>query len=79
MKVEHQTQQCQFVLEVQGHVAKLEYQISGQHINFTHTFVPQALRGQGIAEQLVKAGLSWANQQRLDIQASCSYVQRFLS
>lgn len=45
---------------------------------FTHTFVPEALRGRGAAAVLVRAGLDWAAEQGLRVQASCSYVARYL-
>lgn len=76
--VEHQQGNQRFILSKDGHECVLDYQLSGQNVNFTHTYVPFALRGQGLAEQLVQAGLKWANQQQLHIEASCSYVQRFL-
>ncbi len=47
-------------------------------IDFTYTFVPETLRGHGIAEKLVRTGLAWAREQGFEIEASCWYVQRFL-
>ncbi len=76
-------QQC-FVLDVQGQQARLDYQLSTDaagkpmQVNFTHTFVPEVARGQGLAEQLVRAGLSWARARQLQIVASCWYVAKFL-
>lgn len=62
--------------------AILEYRLEqgpqGGRIDFTRTYVPEALRGQGLAEKLVRAGLRWARQQNCPIQASCWYVARFL-
>lgn len=59
--------------------AVLDYRLlSGNSIDFCHTHVPGHLRGQGIAEALVRAGLAWARGEGLRIQASCWYVQRFL-
>jgi uncharacterized protein len=45
---------------------------------FTHTYVPQALRGRGIAEKLMQAGLAWAETTGKAIDATCSYAQVFL-
>ncbi len=47
-------------------------------INFTYTFVPESLRGHGIAEKLVRTGIAWARGQGFEIEASCWYVRRFL-
>lgn len=56
----------------------LEYRLNGQHIDFNRTFVPDELRGKGLAERLVRHGLKWAKAQDFEIAASCWYVQKFL-
>lgn len=76
--VEHEPNNQRFIIRKDGHECVLDYQLEGQNVNFTHTYVPFALRGQGLAEKLVQAGLGWANEQKLHIKADCSYVQRFL-
>lgn len=76
--IEHQQQQNRFVLAKDGNECLLEYVRNDNDIDFTHTFVPFALRGQGLAEVIVKEGLAWAQEQGLNIKASCSYVQKFL-
>jgi len=77
--VDHQPGQFRFVLVVDNQQAYLEYDLMPRHgINFTYTFVPETLRGHGIAEKLVRTGLAWAREQGFEIEASCWYVQRFL-
>ncbi|MCH8536131.1 MAG: N-acetyltransferase [Alkalimonas sp.] len=76
--VEHQPELGRFRIVQQGEEALLEYQLLGDSVDFWRTYVPDALRGQGIAEQLVRHGLGWAQQQQLGVQASCWYVQKFL-
>lgn len=76
--IEHQPDQQRFVLRKDGHECVLEYSVSGSDIDFTRTYVPFALRGQGLAEELVKAGLAWADEQQYRKQASCWYVEKFL-
>lgn len=43
-------------------------------VDFHHTFTPVALRGRGLAAEVVAAGLDWAAAQELRVVASCSYV-----
>ena len=74
----HQTWRQRFVLAGDGEQAHLDYQLAGNTINFTHTFVPPELRGRGLAQKLVRHGLAWANAQHLTIYASCWYVKKFL-
>ena len=76
--IQHQTAQQRFVLQLDGAEAVLDYAVSGDNINFHHTFVPAEFRGKGLAEKLVRHGLAWAKQQQYQISASCWYVQKFL-
>lgn len=77
--IEHQAAAQRFVLTQDGASALLTYQLQGQQIDFNHTFVPPEFRGKGLAAELVKHGLAWANAQGYQISASCSYVQRFIT
>lgn len=76
--IEHQQDKQRFVIPFDGYQAVLEYQIHGKDIDFNRTFVPNELRGKGLAERLVRHGLKWAKNQDFTIQASCWYVQKFL-
>ncbi|QIR15983.1 GNAT family N-acetyltransferase [Shewanella aestuarii] len=73
--VQHQADLTRFSV---NNEAILEYHLTGHSVDFHHTFVPPSLRGQGIAEKLVRSGLAWAKAEQLTIKASCSYVQKFL-
>jgi predicted GNAT family acetyltransferase len=65
--------------EAQLDEALLEYTLMDNGaIDFRRTYVPFSLRGKGLAEELVQAGLAWAREQGYTITASCSYVQKFL-
>ena len=77
--VHHDTARGAFTVREDGTEAVLEYTRSdASTVAFVHTLVPPALRGRGIAERLVTAGLSWAREQRLSVTAQCSYVAGFL-
>ncbi|CAM5181680.1 GNAT family N-acetyltransferase [Alishewanella longhuensis] len=76
--IEHQPAQQRFVLNVNSATALLEYQLTGQSIDFYHTYVPPEFRGQGLAEQLVTHALTWAKSAGYQPSASCSYVKRFI-
>jgi predicted GNAT family acetyltransferase len=76
----HQPDQYRFVSQVDGDEAVLEYRLlPDDGIDFTRTYVPEALRGQGIAEKLVRTGVAWAREQGYEMQASCWYAKRFLN
>lgn len=83
--ISHLTTEHCFVVELEGRQARLDYQLNpdpaghtGGQINFHHTYVPPEMRGQGVAEKLVRAGLQWAKQEQFHISASCWYVAKFL-
>ena len=75
----HQPDQHRFVSQIDGQEAVLDYRLLPDNgIDFSRTFVPEALRGRGVAEKLVRTGLAWAREQGYEMQASCWYVARFL-
>ena len=79
ISVTHQPDQQRFVSVLEGQESVLEYRLLPDHgIDFTHTFVPESLRGQGIAEKLVRTGIGWAREQGFEMTASCWYVSRIL-
>ena len=63
-----------------GEVAVLEYRLLPTGgVDFFHTLVPEALRGDGIAAQLTTVAVAWAETEAMPIQASCSYVAAWLA
>ena len=56
------------------HIAELTWLARGGTRIATHTFVPPAARGRGIARQLVEALVADAREQGFRIDPRCSYV-----
>jgi len=59
-------------------VSVLDYTVSGGRVVFTHTGVPEAYRGQGLAARLVEAGLQWAQGEGLKVVPACSYARAYI-
>ncbi len=79
MNVTHQPERKCFAVVQEDEEAVLEYRLSQQGaVDFCRTFVPEGMRGQGVAADLVAKGVGWARAQGLSISASCSYVQKWL-
>ena len=57
LEVQNDEKARQVLRDVDGHEAKIEYAKSGDVYDLMHTFVPEELRGHGVAEQLVPAAL----------------------
>ncbi len=72
MSIEHEPNR--FVLHAEGSTAHLDYELAGQVMTITHTIVPEALGGRGIAAKLTKAAFDYARAAKLKIIPACSYV-----
>jgi len=62
----------------QGHHAVAIYSLEGKVITFIHTLVPEALQGQGIAKQLVLAGLASARERGLRVVPQCPVFNGYM-
>ncbi len=68
-----------FYKVVEGLESHLEYEThEPATVVFYHTYVPEELRGQGLAKELIKEGLDWAISENMDIIPACSAVRVFI-
>ena len=78
MSVEHNVQNNRFLIDTEKGTAELIYKINYGELDIRRTFVPPALRGQGIAAKLVQAACDYAKKHGLKPVASCSYAVLWL-
>lgn len=78
LTIVHRPDIGRFETHVDGLRCEADYVRDGRTVHMTHTGVPAALEGRGIAAQLVKAALSWARSEGLKVVPQCSYVQVYL-
>jgi hypothetical protein len=77
--VRHDPASGRFVLEVEGGgEARLSYRESGGVMDFYSTWTTPALRGRGLAAEVVRAGFDYAREHGLEVRPSCPYVDTFL-
>lgn len=78
--IKHEKEFQQFTATIEGDDdAELAYATPADDlIDFTHTFVPKAARGKGIADKLIEAGLTYARQNNLRVVATCTAVAKYL-
>jgi len=69
----------QFELHTKDGTAFLEYIREGEKLFLTHTETPEALRGQGIAADLVKQSLQRAKDNGLTVVPSCTFVAKYVN
>jgi predicted GNAT family acetyltransferase len=67
-----------YELEVDGQLAIAAYEPRGGALAFTHTLVPEALGGRGIASRLIKAALDDARAQGLKVVPICEFVAAYI-
>ena len=79
MTIHHDPANQEFTAGSPEEPAELAYSLPQEGvIDFTHTFVPEADRGQGTADELARAGLAYARQQRLKVRTSCEFMAAFV-
>jgi predicted GNAT family acetyltransferase len=68
-----------FEIERKGEVAYLEYSLSGNVLELTHTEVPERLRGMGLASSLAESALQLAREKNLKVDIICPSVQEYVA
>ena len=76
--VRHNIVAQRFEATVAGKLCRADYRRYGNELQMIHTEVPVEARGRGIAAELVRAALAYADEERLDVVPLCSYVRAFL-
>lgn len=80
LHIEHLPAQQRFRTVVDGLSCVADYQLDAaqRRVVFSHTSVPEALQGRGIAAVLVQAALDWAAAEQLQVVPACSYVAVYM-
>jgi predicted GNAT family acetyltransferase len=68
----------QFVMVIDGHRARMEYDRNSDRIFLTHLLVPPALEGQDVAQVLTEKVLNWIESKRMKLVPYCPYVKTYL-
>ncbi|UZE47101.1 GNAT family N-acetyltransferase [Rhodopseudomonas sp. P2A-2r] len=68
-----------FELAVEGSLAFANYRLAGDRVIIHHTETPPALRGRGIASELVKGALELIRADGHKVVAGCSFVVDYLA
>jgi uncharacterized protein len=79
IKIKHDQEDYRFFAEVDGEEAEMTYSFTeDEEMDLDYTYVPEGARGQGIADQLVKAGLEFARKNEYKVIASCPVVEAYV-
>ena len=64
--------------EREGHISVLDYTIDDETLTIWHVETPPAMRGRGIAGELVEKARALAEEQSLTVNPVCSYARAHL-
>jgi len=78
MEVRHDPTTREFSVEVEGYIGALNYDLRGDTMTITHTLVPEAIGGRGIAAELMRVALQTARAEGWKVVPMCSYAVAYL-
>ena len=79
LPISHDAAGRRFSTEVEGHRAELDYRLDGTVMHISHTGVPSAIGGRGIAAALMKAALAHAEAAGWTVVPACSYANAYMT
>jgi predicted GNAT family acetyltransferase len=78
VEVVHNPTQKRFEVQLGDQLAMVKYILGSTEIIFTHTEVPEAFEGHGIAGKLAKTAVEYAKTHGMRIRAMCPYIAEYI-
>ncbi|HKZ10814.1 MAG TPA: GNAT family N-acetyltransferase [Rhodanobacteraceae bacterium] len=78
MDIVHDTDAHQFRVALEGYRGELDYTLRDGVMIITHTEVPPAIGGRGIAAELTRTALATARGEGWKVLPACSYAAAFI-
>ncbi|MCM4166941.1 hypothetical protein KCTC52924_01797 [Arenibacter antarcticus] len=75
MIVTHEKDTHRFTMEINGEIAKVEYQLKEGKMYLTYSEVPYPLRGKGYGKILVEQTFEQLTKEGYTAKAVCSYIR----
>lgn len=76
--IQHDRSACRFHAEVDGVTCVLDYRLTAGVMTITHTEVPPAVGGRGIAAALTQAAVTAARDEGWKVVPACSYAAAWM-
>ncbi len=73
----HNEPECKYEYHIDGHIAYITYDDQDGKMHLTHTIVPDALAGKGLAKQLLEDVLEQIKKDGKKAVAMCSYIVKY--
>ena len=78
IEISHDETARRFSTRVDGENCVLDYTLDGKRMTITHTLVPAAVGGRGIAGDLMRDALETARAQCWQVVPECSYADTYM-
>ncbi|BBD79892.1 GNAT family N-acetyltransferase [Aerosticca soli] len=78
LDIKHDETRRRFTVEVDAVTCELDYTLQDGVMTITHTGVPAAVGGRGIAGELVRAAVTTARARGWKVVPACSYAEAWL-
>jgi predicted GNAT family acetyltransferase len=79
LDIQHNRGAQRFEVEVEGVQCVLDYQLADGGMAITHTVVPSAAGGRGVAGELVRTALDYARMKGWKVAPLCSYADAWMA
>ena len=73
----HNEAECKYEYHIDGHVAYITYDDQNGNMHLTHTVVPEALAGKGLARTLLEDVLGEIKKANKKAVSKCSYIVKY--
>ena len=73
----HNQDECKYEYHIEGHCAYITYDDQEGKMHLTHTIVPEALAGKGLARTLLEAVLQEIKKANKKAVSQCSYIVKY--
>jgi len=73
----HNAPECKYEYHIDDHIAYITYDDQNGNMHLTHTIVPDALAGQGLAKKLLEDVLAQIKKDGKKAVAMCSYIVKY--
>jgi predicted GNAT family acetyltransferase len=76
--IQNNNEARRFETVVDGHEARLDYQLRDGVLQIDYVYVPSQIGGRGIGGMLVQAAVEWAEQEGWSVTPVCGFARRYL-
>ena len=78
IEVVHNPEKKRFEMQLGDQIAMVKYILGSSEMIFTHTEVPEAFEGHGVASKMAKVAIEYAKEKGMRIRPMCPYIAAYI-